>query len=955
MRRLLTGFLISSVALAAPSREEVEFFEKSVRPVLAEHCHKCHGPEKQKGDLRLDSREAILKGSDTGPVVVPGDPAKSTLIRSIRHETENKMPEKAPKLSDEKIAALSQWVKMGLPWPPDDKNAPRSASEIARTHWSFQPVRKPAVPSVKDAGRWVQDDIDRFVLSKLEAGGFAPSPIASRYTLIRRATFDLTGLPPTADAVADFEKDPAPVRAAFAKVVDRLLASPAYGERWGRHWLDVARYADHRGYLAGGESREYPFAWTYRDWVIRSLNDDLPYDQFLTRQLAADIPGSGAKPQDIAALGFLTLGRRFLNNTGDIIDDRLDVVIRGTMSLTVGCARCHDHKFDPVTAKDYYALAGVFASCDEDADPGKLPLLPGGTPDDDYRKQRAQHLAELRAVDAKLAQDLSSTVFVATGVSIPYPPEVVDALLRHRYFKQKAIDERRKVEAKLVADELLPGAPPRAHVLRDKPVPINPRVFIRGNPARPGEPVPRRFFAFLGGEAAPFRQGSGRLELAKAITARENPLTARVIANRVWLHHFGTGLVNTPGDFGTRSEPPLHADLLDWLASSLMENGWSLKKFHRSVLLSSTWMQDTVRPEKIAGNDPQTADLENRLLWRQNRQRLEWEPLHDALLAAAGSLDAAIGGRPVKLFEQPFPTRRAIYGYIDRQNLPGTLRTFDFASPDLTNPQRSVTNVPQQALYLMNSPFVIAQAQKLAGTPDAATSDAERRIQSLYHRIFSRAATAQEIAAGMEFLRTAETAARLPDGPPLWQYGSGNYDPETKRVKFTRLPHWTGTAWQGGPKLPDPRLGWVSLNAGGGHPARDLAAIRRFTAPRDMTLSIHAPVGRPAKEGNGVLARIVSSRQGQLAEATAAPGTTVPMNAARIEIKAGETLDFILESRGDENSDAFEWHPLLKAADNAEYNARTQFSGPIQPPSPLSPWEKYAQVLLETNEFVFVD
>ena len=309
MRRLFATILFAAAAHAAPTPEQAEFFEKSVRPVLVEHCFKCHGAEKQKGDLRMDSREALLKGTDTGPVVFPGDPAKGTFIKSIRHESEYMMPEKAPKLSDAHVAALTEWVKMGLPWPENDKAAP-SKAELARSHWAFQSIRKPAVPAVKDAARWAQSDIDRFVLAKLEAAGLAPSPISSRYTLIRRAAFDLTGLPPTSAEVAAFEKDPAPTREAFAKVVDRLLASPAYGERWGRHWLDVARYADHRGYLAGGVSREYPFAWTYRDWVIASLNEDMPYDQFLTRQIAADMPGSGAKPGDIAALGFLTRSRR---------------------------------------------------------------------------------------------------------------------------------------------------------------------------------------------------------------------------------------------------------------------------------------------------------------------------------------------------------------------------------------------------------------------------------------------------------------------------------------------------------------------------------------------------------------------------------------------------------------------------------------------------------------------
>ena len=976
MRRIFATILFATTASAAPTHEQVEFFEKSVRPVLVEHCYKCHGPEKQKGDLRLDSREALLKGTDSGPVVFPGDPAKGTFIKSIRHESETMMPEKAPKLSDEHIAALTEWVKMGVPWPENDRNSPPSKSELARTHWAFQPIRKPAVPAVKDAAHWAQSDVDRFVLAKLEAAGLAPSPIASRYTLIRRATFDLTGLPPTMAAVADFEKDPAATRVAFVKVVDRLLASPQYGERWGRHWLDVARYADHRGYLAGGVSREYPFAWTYRDWVIRALNEDMPYDQFLTRQLAADLPGSGANPGDIAALGFLTLGRRFLNNTNDIIDDRIDVVMRGTMSLTVGCARCHDHKFDPITAKDYYALHGVMASCDEESDPEKLPLLPGGHAEPAFEKARIEVLAELHETDQKIADKLSATLRIASGLSIFVTAETVDSISRKNGLPKKIVEERTKEKNKLVKLELDPGSPPRAHVLRDKPQPVKPHVFLRGNPSRPGEVVDRRFPTFLGGDAAPFRQGSGRLELAKAITAPANPLTARVIANRVWLHHFGTGFTPTPGDFGTRSETPVHGELLDWLATNLTEQGWSLKKMHRTILLSSTWMQDSVHPSEIASSNPKSEpsearppraeagqirnpksmDPENRLLWRQNRQRLEWEAMHDALLSAAGNLDETIGGRPVQLFTQPYPKRRAVYAYIDRQNLPGTLRTFDFASPDLMNPQRSTTSVPQQALYMMNSPFVIAQAETLTEAPDfSSTAPEERHVQMLYERILSRKATPSEVKTAIEYVKAALSAPPPPAPVPTWRYGYGNYDAATRKVTFTPFPHWTGTVWQCGPKLPDAKFGFVHLTADGGHPSNVLAAIRRFTAPRDMTVALTAELIHAPNAGNGVHGRIVSDRQGQLAEYDAGPKTTVPCPIARIALKARETLDFVLESKGEDNSDGFSWHTVLRTTDGVAFDAKKQFAGPPPKIQPFTPWERFAQVLLETNEFLFVD
>lgn len=940
------GVLVSA-SLAMPP-EQLEFFEKKVRPVLAEQCYKCHGAEKQKADLRLDSREAILKGADTGPVLVPGNPEKSSLIKSIRHEGDAPMPEKAPKMPEDQINALAEWVKMGAPWPDNDKNA-AGTGDVAKTHWAYQPIANPPAPAVKNTG-WAQGELDRFVLAKLEGAGLAPSPTADRYTLIRRATFVLTGLPPTAEEVTAFMQDPAPLREAFAKVVDRLLASPRYGERWARHWLDVARYADHRGYLAGNDSREYPFAWTYRDWVIRALNEDLPYDQFVTRQIAADLPGSGGDKDDLAALGFLTLGRRFLNNPHDIIDDRLDVTIRGTMSLTVSCARCHDHKFDPVSAKDYYALYGVFASTDEEKDPGKLPELPGGKTTAAYEKVRNERQNEIRAYETRAAQHIGAVLSATGRIPAIVLAEAVEPLAKKRQLTRKYRDERRRLDAKLAQAELNPGAPPRAHVLTDKPKPVTPRVFIRGNPGRQGDPVPRRFFAFLGGEANPFKEGSGRLELAREIVSPKNPLTARVIVNRVWGHHFGLGLVRTPGDFGVKSENPTHPELLDHLATKFMRDGWSLKKLHRELMLSSTWMQGSEsRP------DGEKADPENRLVWRQNRQRLSWEAMHDSLLAAAGELDETMFGRPVQLFKPPFPKRRAVYGYIDRQNLPGTLRTFDFASPDMMNPQRATTTVPQQALYMLNSPFVTSQAEALVEDPEfSSATPEERHVQELYERVFGRSATPDELKMGVEYVKAAAVEQRVAPAP-LWQYGRGKYNPATQRISFEPLPHWTGSAWQGGPKLPDPKTGWVMLTAEGGHPSKSEAAVKRFVAPKEMTVTLSGRVHRTAENGNGVLARLVSSRQGQLAEWMVEPKQAAGSPVATIDLQAGETLDFVVESRGDETSDTFAWRAVLRAADGTEFAAQNQFRGPESKAKPLTAWQRYAQALLATNEFVFVD
>ncbi|MGV3533334.1 MAG: PSD1 and planctomycete cytochrome C domain-containing protein, partial [Chthoniobacteraceae bacterium] len=692
MRAIVPALLIGMIspALTAAPPEQIEFFEKQVRPVLAEHCYSCHGPEKQKAELRLDSREALLKGSDIGPVVVPGKPEEGSFIKSIRHEGDSKMPEKEDKLPDEKIAALTEWVRMGLPWPENDGPKLSSQEEAAQNHWAFQKVKKPAVPTVQTAAERVQSPIDSFVLAKLEPQGLSLAKAVDKRSLLRRATFDLTGLPPTMQEIEAFEADSAPD--AFARVIDRLLASPRYGERWGRYWLDVARYADSKGYVFQ-EERRYPYAYTYRDWVIRALNEDLPYDKFLLHQLAADQLVTPEDPEPLAAMGFLTLGRRFLNNQHDIIDDRIDVVTRGLMGLTVACARCHDHKFDPISAKDYYSLYGVFASSTE---PKDAPVLPGQRDpqvEAEYQKELAKRQARVEALLVK--KQAKRAVLLAAVTNIP---GVIPTDILERYLDRKERDEVRDRRRKI--DELNAGplAPPRPMMMADKPDLVNPRVFLRGNPGRPGEETPRRFLTVLSeGEPKPFQKGSGRLEMAQAIASADNPLTARVAVNRVWMLHFGAGLVRTPGDFGVKGEAPTHPELLDWLAATFVEKGWSLKQLHREIMLSSTYQQSSDVADEVVQKDP-----ENRLLTRMNRRRLDFEAMRDSLLLVAGQLDPKMGGHAEQLTEPPYSKRRAVYGFIDRQNLPGTFRTFDFASPDTTSPQRYSTTVPQQALFMLN-------------------------------------------------------------------------------------------------------------------------------------------------------------------------------------------------------------------------------------------------------------
>jgi mono/diheme cytochrome c family protein len=893
---------------SGPSAGDLQFFEQRVRPILVEYCHSCHGPKKQELGLRLDSAEGLRKGSESGPVVVPGAPDDSLLIQAVRYNGDTQMPPKG-KLPDEAIAALVTWVKAGAAWPVDPNavgSDTATPAERAKTHWAFQPVGDPAIPDVQDPA-WVATPVDAFVLARLEQAGLPPSPRADRRTLVRRATFDLHGLPPSPAEVAAFEADSSPD--AFRMVVQRLLASPRYGERWGRHWLDVARYADTKGYVRLNENPNYPCSWTYRDYVIRAFNEDLPYDRLILEQLAADQLDLGDDPRPLAALGFLTLGQRFINSQHDIIDDRIDVVTRGLLGLTVTCARCHDHKFDPIPTRDYYSLHGVFASSLE---PRVPPLILRESEKLSYEAylaelaQRQMKLDEfLRMQQAALTSACRTRVaeYLLAGQSEPVQANflavmflvnadhdlnpvmtqrwarfleqtrkrhhpvfapwndlaqlaaeefaqklaallaewqsrtdgdrrinqvVVEALARHTpgslvevattyaALLQEADERWRQIvqedasatesgdrdweelrqassgpESPLMialteVDDFLfvdttkqnelhahqrlvedwvgtPGAAPHAMALVDSQAPADSHIFVRGNASNPGDLAPRMFLSVLTqGDGEPFRNGSGRLELAQAITSPDNPLTVRVLVNRVWQHHFGQGLVRTPGDFGLRGEPPTHPELLDYLARRFIAEGWSIKSLHEWIMLSSTYQQQSLDAPAGRARDP-----ENKLLWKMNRQRLDWEALRDSLLAVSGGLDLTPGGPGVNLFQPPFSARRSVYGFIDRQSLPGTMRMFDFVPPDATAPQRHQTTVPQQALFLMNNPFLKEQARRLtARTEVTACATTPARVDAVHRLLFGRPARENEHVLAERYF-SAESAATGDDASYL--------------------------------------------------------------------------------------------------------------------------------------------------------------------------------------------
>ncbi|MGQ0635568.1 MAG: PSD1 and planctomycete cytochrome C domain-containing protein [Planctomycetaceae bacterium] len=904
----------------------VEFFERQIRPLFASKCYRCHSREskKTKGGLLLDSPETLLKGGDSGELFVTGDPDNSLLIKAVRYQDEDlRMPPDGKRLTEAEVADLEEWVRRGAPLPKADIREDKIRA-TARTHWAFQPVKQPAVPAVKNQG-WVQSPVDAFIHAKLEDAGLEPSPPADKRTLLRRATYDLIGLPPAPEEVAAFLADDSPQ--AFPDVVDRLLGSPQYGERWGRHWLDVARYANSK------QDATLQFAFSYRDYVIRAFNDDLPYDRFILEQIAADQLEAGNDNHALAALGFLTVGRRFSNNIHDTIDDRIDVITRGLMGLTVTCARCHDHKYDPIPTEDYYSLHGVLSNSTE---PNELPVLQITSDPTVYteylakrarleknvevfltekvaeaqRKHRAQSgdylllawqlrngsmpegeamlfgedslrpSCALRWKDAlgkweqehhpifapwfafaalpegefaSRAEQIAVTVAANDDADHPVNPLVAQAFAGTPPASLKEVSERygrlfREVDKNWKAlldghtyvalvewqrnpkpptmlpdpyeealrqvlyaedapghlppeqarkqfnpqamqalmpllalqleirklDASHPGSPPRAMVLADSGTPKDGRIFIRGNPGNPGREVPRQFLGIVAGpERAPFQNGSGRLELAQAIASRNNPLTARFFVNRVWMHHFGAGLVNS-GDFGLRSEPPTHPALLDYLAWRFMDEGWSLKKLHRLVMLSNAYQQESdndLRNEKC--------DPENRLLSKMNRRRLDFEAMRDTILALAGNLDAAFGGRPVDLAPPPalrnprggmpdrdpppdklrFSTRRSIYGVVDRQNLPGLFRVFDFADPDMTNAQRAETTIPQQALFFLNSVFVQEEAKRMLKRPDLAQlKPGTQWVRRFYQIVYQRDPSPEELERDLEYIIKVQSA-----------------------------------------------------------------------------------------------------------------------------------------------------------------------------------------------------
>jgi cytochrome c553 len=760
---------------------DLEFFEKKIRPVLSAQCYQCHATsaKKLKAGLYLDSKEGMLKGGENGAVIVPGKPNQSLLIKAIRWTDKDlQMPKE--KLAAEVIADFEKWVQMGAPWPgaggaaavATGTNYAANYDHLRKELWSWQAIANPAAPAVKKEA-WVKDDIDRFVLEKLEEKAIEPSPRADKLALLRRATYDLTGLPPTPEEIDAFARDDSP--GAFAKVIDRLLDSPRFGERWGRHWLDVARYAE-----SSGMSRNYVYyyAWRYRDYVIDAFNRDEPFDRFIREQIAGDLmptKSDAEKDRQTVATGFLAVGPKDFNERNprqfqmNVVDEQIDTMSRAILATTIACARCHDHKFDPIPTAEYYSLAGIFTSS---ADFTGIERRRMAAKQDPYSDENLIKLTGYKAAEgAAKKADLDM--------------EEVRAQARRAFTKMM-------VAARLGQSYKEPIEPPKhlAMGVQDDARPSNIRVLQRGELDHPQDVVKRGFLTIPSMTAPPTisPSESGRLELAAWLTRKDNPLTARVMVNRIWQHLFGNGLVRSVDNFGSTGDKPTHPELLDHLATRFMDDGWSVKHMIRTIMLSSTYQQSANFDRAKYNVDP-----DNHLLWRMNQRRLEAEAIRDGMLSASGKLvstppvgSVALDLPPVEIRNGRFnPSEilagmnfRSVYLPVFRNAVADALDVFDFADPNTVSGARDVTTVAPQALYMLNNNFVTAHAQAMAYrvATNAAKSDVAR-VDLAYKLTLGRPATSVERDRAetyiANFLRDpAATRGKTPDKAKLDAWAS---------------------------------------------------------------------------------------------------------------------------------------------------------------------------------------
>ena len=957
------------VLFVAPAMGDDELtFEKDIRPIFRAHCYDCHGAtEDVKGKLDLRLVRFLQKGGESGAAIVPGKPGESYLLDRLRS---GEMPPGENNVRAREFSIIENWIAGGAKTSrPEPESIPPGLGITfeERSFWSFQPIKRPEVPDlshVRDELR-IRTPIDALVMAKVgnsEAAknGVPFSPDADRRTLIKRAYFDLIGLPPTPD---EMRKRLANNSAAwYGDLLDELLKSPHYGERWGRHWLDVAGYADSEGYTTSDSVR--PWAWKYRDWVIRSLNEDKPFDQFLTEQLAGDElagPREGdLEPEQIellTATGFLRMpadgtdsGANNAAGRNQVMTDTLKIIGTSLLGLSVQCAQCHDHRYDPIPQTDYYALRAVF----EPALDWKAWKRPRERQVSLYtaadRKKAAEFEAEAKKIGEERGKKQAEFMKQALEKELMKYEEPLRTKLRDAYNTPdgKRTDEQKTLLKKNPSVNINPGLlhlylPKAAEELKKldkqmadirakKPVeeflrgltePANhapeTKLFHRGDHEQPKQTVlpasltlaapegQRREFAL---NAADLPTTGRRLAFARWLTSGEHPIFARVIVNRVWMHHFGKGLVETPSDFGKLGTKPANPELLDWLADEFVRRRWSLKELHRLIMSSTVWRQSGARI-------PNSYPVPDALLLRKPLVRLEAEAIRDRMLAASGKLNRKLFGKPVGIKEDftgqiivdGSQTRRSLYVQVRRSQPVAMMQAFDAPVMETNCEARPNSTVATQSLLLLNGEFMLEQAGHFA----------ER--------------VAKEPAK-----LNAEQLARLvavpPAADPAWICGWGAYDAEKNRTgSFTKFGHWTGDTWQVGGKIPDPNLGHVFLNATGGHPdIPGRATIRRWTAPRDGVVSIAGNLSHPSPDGNGVEGLVVSSRTGKFG-CWVAEHNGVETKTDGLEVKAGDTLDFVTNSRGNHTSDSYAWTVMitLKSEGQADLvtSSKDDFQGPI--------------------------
>jgi len=1104
---LLFTSLFTSLNLFGITKDESDFFEKKIRPVLSQNCYKCHSANstKVKGKLLLDTKAGSLKGGESGAAVIPGNIEQSLLLKSIRYtEKELQMPPDG-KLSDSIIKDFETWVKMGAPDPRVSGTKVVDLNKAVNEHWAYQPIKKPTVPDIK-AG-WISNPVDNFIYAKLKENNLMPSLLADNKILIRRIYFDLIGLPPTEQETENFVNDKSPD--AYEKLIDALLKSPRYGERWGRHWLDTARYSDTTGSVNANQEPRYTYSYTYRDYVIRSFNEDKPFNQFIMEQIAAD-KLTDVKKEDLAALGFLTLGKSS-GNANDVIDDRIDAVFKGFMATTLVCSRCHDHKFDPFTTQDYYAMHGVFNSSYVPVDDAKPILHPiKDTPEyRDYlaKKQQievdvetfidsrhATALVEFRtntfknifggyilnnvaesnrtdyvrdnALNTRMIQKWSAALNVKINVSnrqnlkgvgkakesnINHPsflplakmfkvadkdfkvefskvltehaddinPYLLHQIRRSSITTMKDLatayhnavmeshtastniagvvafresiyknngpldisrdsfqrfysdngktmrydNELRLQRGKLITHELTHVATPaRAMAFVDKDRATDSPVLIKGDPGTRGPIVPRRWmetFSYLNPNQ--FTNGSGRLELAKIISDKQNPLTARVIVNRVWQFHFGEGLVRTPDDFGIQTEKPTHNELLNYLSARFMEDGWSVNKLHKLLLMSSTYKQTVNSNAKKGMVDPY-----NKFYWRMNLSRLDFETLRDTILYMGGKLNLSMGGQSVNLVtlnNDTYSTRRTVYGLVDRGRLPEVFTTFDFATPEMTTGKRFQTTVPKQALFLMNNSMVVEQVRNMVTRSEfTRIVSEEEKVKSLYRICFQRDPSPLEIKVALAYMVDAMKEDMSDVKKEYnWKYGYRVIDQKTKSLsKFFELPTFEKETY----KSTNAFFVNLTINKTGGELMNNpnIYSIRQWVSPREGLFQANGTFKlKPSKDVVPNVNLFIYKNDRAIKTVNINSYAESPFQIDLNKISVNDKIEFVLVNSSKLEKDYTVLIKIDELKDEnsftpVNWNSQSDFRAPIKKiDRELNGWERYAHILLMSNEMIFIN